>query len=376
MATNGQISIQASGEDGLRTVRRALHDALDIQALWRSAAALVVRTLPCHSCSLFYDIEGMAPYQGQHVLADTSGENDEPVTSLDVAAPYLSSHPLVRMYTFAQIAACDACAHERLQAQNPSPLWREFVHLAFWDGARLEAVMSIRMRTGEESLDDRGRGFLMDLYRAMDMGLQRLRRFEADLVRSGALGVLLGQIPMAAAIIDPHGKPRVMSVEAVRLFGAWGGCDGNRLPQVIDAALQPLMPSLRHGRLPVQTPVVVDPLVPERWMRLQISAPLSSPLGRVHYLLTILPHVWQTSLMDRLSPREKRVVELILDGLRTEDIAGKLSRSPKTIESQIGSVYRKLNVKNRMQLMHRLTQTSPAFVQSVADRKAGAAQFR
>ena len=51
-----------------------------------------------------------------------------------------------------------------------------------------------------------------------------------------------------------------------------------------------------------------------------------------------------------LSPRERQVRSLLLDGLSTKEIAGRLNLSPKTVSSQTFSLYRKLNIHSRAEL--------------------------
>lgn len=53
---------------------------------------------------------------------------------------------------------------------------------------------------------------------------------------------------------------------------------------------------------------------------------------------------------DRLSPRELEVVRLILTGLSTPDIARSLSRSPRTVATQLNSAMRKHRVNSRTAL--------------------------
>ena len=53
----------------------------------------------------------------------------------------------------------------------------------------------------------------------------------------------------------------------------------------------------------------------------------------------------------RLTAKEREVVGLILDDLSDEEIANKLSISRATLKTHIYNIYRKTNVKNRLQLI-------------------------
>jgi DNA-binding NarL/FixJ family response regulator len=53
------------------------------------------------------------------------------------------------------------------------------------------------------------------------------------------------------------------------------------------------------------------------------------------------------ALLARLSKREREVAMRIREGLRTNEIASELGRSPHTIKVQISSIFAKLGVANR-----------------------------
>ena len=55
-------------------------------------------------------------------------------------------------------------------------------------------------------------------------------------------------------------------------------------------------------------------------------------------------------LLEELSNREKEVVLLLVDGLIYKDIAEKLNLAPRTVRAHASSIYKKLNVKDRLGL--------------------------
>jgi DNA-binding CsgD family transcriptional regulator len=57
---------------------------------------------------------------------------------------------------------------------------------------------------------------------------------------------------------------------------------------------------------------------------------------------------------DGLTPSERRVAELVVDGLTNDDIAGQLFVTRRTVESHLTNVYRKLGIQRRTQLVHAL----------------------
>lgn len=353
--------------DSIASARTALLKSLDMADLWQSCASLVTKVLPCHSCSLMFDIDGYAPQQGHHFLAYAQDDEGLPVTSLDVAAPFLDANPQVRWYTFSQIVSQDALAAARLRAQNPGPGWREFIHMAFWNGRRLEAVLSIRIRAEHTSLSDHELAFLTELYPVLDASLQRVRSLESERIRHKAFEALLYRLPLATAIVDDRMNPIYLSAEARRMLAGWSGpvaATGNRLPHAVELAVRRELPACAHGAGDAAARSIVVSQPGQR-VRIDIGAPMPFGTGRPHFILTFIqeraraqppdsPPPSALPLLSLLSRSERKVAMMVASGLSNEEIAAQTCRSKKTIESQISSIYRKLDIRNRTQLSLRL----------------------
>src|SRR5439155_27024918 len=57
----------------------------------------------------------------------------------------------------------------------------------------------------------------------------------------------------------------------------------------------------------------------------------------------------RAGLSSGLTPRERSVLALIVEGLTTRQMASRLRLSERTVESHISSAYRKLSVRTRVQ---------------------------
>jgi DNA-binding NarL/FixJ family response regulator len=101
-------------------------------------------------------------------------------------------------------------------------------------------------------------------------------------------------------------------------------------------------------------------------LRLEANPAPENFTRRRHHLLILTPEgddqlaLESTSpralpLLKCLSPSERKVAMLVAAGLSNDAIAQKLCRSRKTIESQISSIFRKLNVGNRTQVARLLS---------------------
>lgn len=64
--------------------------------------------------------------------------------------------------------------------------------------------------------------------------------------------------------------------------------------------------------------------------------------------------------LDRLSPAERRVLDLALDGRSVRAIAESLVLTESTIHSHLTSIYRKLGIRGRLDLLARTAGGRPA----------------
>lgn len=61
-----------------------------------------------------------------------------------------------------------------------------------------------------------------------------------------------------------------------------------------------------------------------------------------------------------LSPSEREILEVAAEGLSNEEIANRLGKSLATVKSQIQSIYRKLSISNRSELIARISGFTPS----------------
>ena len=76
-----------------------------------------------------------------------------------------------------------------------------------------------------------------------------------------------------------------------------------------------------------------------------------------------------------LSGREDQIARLYVDGLSYKEIARDLEISPATVRTHLNTIYRKLEVSSRIELLHRLggngtVETPPARVKKPSKAKS------
>ena len=199
-----------------------LQSALDLESFWRANLQLLQSVLPHHSCSLMLGIVDFEPQEGRHFVAHGQDSGNQPLTSLSIARPFLAAHPHVKMYTYTEILQEDPRARQRrVERERHFRGWDEFVHLAFWDGAHPEAVLSIRRSVEQGEFLPEEREFLASLHPVIDAGLRRLRAFEGERGRRLCMERFIAGLPLPVMFLGPDRALHFATQEAFDLCAAW-----------------------------------------------------------------------------------------------------------------------------------------------------------
>lgn len=79
--------------------------------------------------------------------------------------------------------------------------------------------------------------------------------------------------------------------------------------------------------------------------------------------LKILLHGMDTARpgtsVEKLTPKESQIVELVVEGFKNREIASRLFLSEQTIKSHLGRIFKKLQVRNRSQLVSMMFKSRP-----------------
>ena len=79
--------------------------------------------------------------------------------------------------------------------------------------------------------------------------------------------------------------------------------------------------------------------------------------GSVKALLNNAGNISQKGRISHITGREQEIIECVCQGLRNNEIAGRLALSPHTIKAHLNRIFRKLNITNRSKLMTRTMHT-------------------
>ncbi|MGH8506052.1 MAG: helix-turn-helix transcriptional regulator [Stenotrophobium sp.] len=342
-----------------------LQSALDLDSIWKSCLKLVRNQLPHRSCSLMFNIVGLEPTSAKHHVESSRNPGYVPATSLTISGPYLERHPRVQLYTYSEILSEDPDAMRRRIEQEPDPEWTEFVHLAFWRDERPEAVLSIHRPPDHSDLNSEERAFLEYLHPMIEASLRRVRATEQDCARRLAYESLLYRMPVATLLVADDGHQLFATAEGkklcerwnrglreaaerklqlpqslVQLFGSSAQASGGKILKLHHPRIKGLTATVErslHTAALRERPSYVVTLADEHSAAVDAASTQPSP------------EAW--AALQKLSPTERRVALLVAKGLRNDEIAEHLCRSRRTIEFQLNSIYRKLSLSRRTQLV-------------------------
>ena len=247
--------------------------------------------------------------------------------------------------------------------------WNEFPEPDFSAGTRSGALLDAAWTVGEAGLSKQGMQFLQRIRRGLEEGMRRLHLLETERQKYAAFESLLERMPTALMLIGADGGVMFWNASARRRCQRWNEGLSNpvmrlqdRVRMLIEGA--PVPPSNESAQRVVHS--IPHPALASLSVRVVIerkSAGLhATPCYEVELLdgneggeadaASGLPcaEERQAAMLELLAPRERRVAMMVADGMRNEEIAQKLCRSRRTIECQVASIYRRLEVSNRVQL--------------------------
>ncbi len=371
-------AVRATRSDFERALIVDLQSALDLESIWKTCLKLVASKLPHRSCSLMFNIIDYQPNDARHHVVEPRNPDYVPATSLTISGPFLARHPQIKLYTYSQILSEDPDAHRRALDQEPEPEWNEFVHLAFWHESRPEAVLSIHRPPEQSQITPEEHAFLEQLHPMIEAALRRLRTFETERSRVVSYEHFLRQVPLTLMFVNAAGETLFANNEAEKQCGRWnrglrnavGGDAQFLLPEQVGEMFETAMGMTDESAAPIiGRPVSVrvsHPSLDGLSVKIDRNWQLSGLQMRPSYVITFVdepvagdhdaePSPAALLVLQRLTPTERRVAQLVAKGLRNDKIAEHLSRSRRTIEFQLNSIYRKLDISSRTELVRLLS---------------------
>jgi DNA-binding CsgD family transcriptional regulator len=232
---------------------------------------------------------------------------------------------------------------------------------------------------GPAGLGDDASG-LAALGRHFAVVLGRLLAAETDHAVLAALRHFAGHSFVGLIAVSWDLAPLYANRAALQLCGEWLGGDGHKnlksrvaLPEDIFREClrlkQDFLGRKDHRERTEPSGVVTCPTAPGLRAGIRLVLPPGPGLRRPIFQIRLERPLDGTGVRRRaraqdvrnfLSPSEREILEVAATGLGNEEIAARLGKSVPTVKSQIQSIYRKLSVSNRSELIARISGLSQA----------------
>ena len=364
-----------------------LHAAADIPQFWAALQALLTETTPYDALIVYLNFLDFATsWQAAQILATPNAQR--PTTwfhdrrQVDMTPQFVLSQPRkIKLYRLSDVVP-DFGELQR------TPFFREFLapngwhHLAvalYWRGAQVGSEIAIRRTREQGDFTAAEVAFLEALHPHIETVLNRLLALEEERARRRCLEEFNHHLPFALMFLNwdlsalyvnraglehcalwnfgpekarayqPRAAfypPAEIHEACARLKAEWlaheskGGAKarpGEAL-KVAHPSQAGLTASIRlHVEQPVRT------AFPGFIVYLENKAAAPSPGG--------LPG---NSLLAGLTAAEREIAAGVCEGLGNDEIAGRLRKSVKTVKGQLTSIYKKLGVTGRGQLLVKL----------------------
>jgi len=353
--------------EGLRRVQAAL----SLRHLWRALQLISRDTLSSNSQTLEvgYGPDGIAlkVYRHAHPYTQRELRRDHPQRA------WLASNNGAPAYRLSDIAPTAALAgtpfYDRVMRREG---WERLLCIALWRGRELQGTLNFYRGAGLPDFSQRDLRMAEALQPHFATALSRVLAYEEAGYLAEHFALMLEEAPVGLLLLDwdrrplwyngegahvcavwNHGERRAAALNPRRAFrvpaplartceemrAAWEAAGGLRSARAHAPRQQGVDELGLHAQVVVRA-LGINPLLRPAF---EIQLDYRRPRGDRNRPLSPGP----LALLARLSKREREVAMRIREGLRTNEIASELGRSPHTIKVQISSIFAKLGVANR-----------------------------
>ena len=225
----------------------------------------------------------------------------------------------------------------------PAGLCRALV-VSLYDGEALCGFAGVQRRAGDPQFSPSDAGALEVLVPLFIQATRARRRAEERSREIAALRAI-GDVRGAVLVFDCE-RRRVVSICGPDKGAAWAPSSGGSLRSILKV-LTCLV--LAPGESEVKTPVRIGSAV-----ILSVVPIAERDGGKPRYVAAHVAPVEPAS--DKLSPREREVANLLVEGYSNVNIAALCGLSPNTVRTFMRRLYAKLGVFNRADLVRQLVR--------------------
>ncbi len=365
----------------------ALHAAIDRESLWSGVRDLLAAVCAFERVTLFLGHLGMG--EARLVYTDPPIERAsgwfEERGKLNPFSPWIAEHVGVPYYRFRDIVGPPEVFRqtrfyrEFAQAEG----WDKGLSVMFWNREEMRAMFSLYRSEERKDFSEAELGLVLTLARHIEIAIVRVQKIHRDENFRGALQSFARTLPAPLLLLDWKAKLDFANRAAYESAAVWNygeerarsfnARDCFRVPGAIVEAVDEL-----KKRIQTIEPKALGTSMPEAIL-------VQSPRGERLKARVSPVHFGQNSLarpgffvlfqepvelsedadpetlakrkrraLQALTPAEREVVQHICRGARNAEIAAALSKSVLTVKTQVNSIFQKLGIKSRSELVARL----------------------
>jgi DNA-binding CsgD family transcriptional regulator len=356
-----------------------LHGSTDVTSFWSAAQAILRDSVPHNSIIAYLDyLDHPKTWKAVKILASTNAQMPvewfEQRWKLDITPAYLEANRGITCFKFSDIIQ-NSREFERTEYFNQffKPFgWHHTACLPLWDGARINSVIALRRTKEQGDYQPAEIEFLRDLQPHFDTVLRRLLPAQKEQTKLRWLVESAQDIPTALMFLDWNLAPLYVNHEAQAQCAIWNfGPRAARAYNPREVYKTPkdiaevcaglktdwmrLHAGLRGAKSPILSAKTLHGDDSRRMATITIATAHREILHKPGFRISFeYRHTEQESAMSpapetlvwRLTPAERDLVQLASLGCNNSEIATKLSKSVNTVKHQFTSIYSKLGVES------------------------------
>ena len=368
----------------LETEILTLHAAIDQDSLWRSVLKLLKKAIPAHRVTLFLGHLGLA--EARLVFTDPQIDfgdewyreraRNNPFSRFieeNIGRSHYHFHEVVGP---PEVFRCSDFYKQFAQAEG----WDKGLSVMFWSDSGMRAMFSLYRSPDQAEFSEKERDFVLTLSRHIEIAVIRVQKINREESFRTALQAFTRNIPAPVMLIGWSMKPVFINRAAYESAAIWNlGRDKAKslnpkecfqVPNAVNKAIRilkdqftgshdgidrkslPAPITVKHPNIPdlhtTVSPVHYSPAMLARpGFIVLFREPFQPEKNRDHYQN-------RDRALQELTPAERKVVEQLCTDKRNDQIAKSLNKSVLTVKTQLNSVFQKLNISNRAELVARM----------------------
>lgn len=382
MKNPSQRILEAPGEGILH-----LHSAIDHDGLWKGVRLLLREAFRFRRITLFLGHLGMA--EARVVFTDPPIEESRAWyrerARLNPFSPFIEKNIGRDCYHFHEVVGPPETFRKTPFYQQFARRegWDKGISVMFWTGDEMRAMFSLYRGPKDPDFSASERQNLLSLARHIEIAVVRVQKINREENFRSALQAFSRTIPAPLILLDWLLNPVFINLAAYESVAVWnlGRLKARsvnpreyfRTPPPIVHAVGELKRKFmersdadHRRRLP--DPVdVAHPSIHGLRARVQPAHYAPSTLARPGFVVHFTEPLeisgdeesadyakYRARALQELTPAERKVVAEVCKGKRNEEIATVLNKSILTVKTQLNSVYQKLDIRSRSELIVRM----------------------